>query len=52
MEIAAPHPVEVIGFDSVPQAGDDFTVVTDEKEPRAGRSTNAETGSWSWPKSG
>ena len=35
MEIAGPStPVEVIGFDSVPQAGDDFTVVTDEKRAK------------------
>jgi translation initiation factor IF-2 len=35
MEIAGPStPVEVIGFDSVPQAGDDFTVVTDEKKAK------------------
>ena len=35
MEIAGPStPVEVIGFESVPQAGDDFTVVTDEKKAK------------------
>jgi len=35
METAGPStPVEVIGFDSVPQAGDDFAVVTDEKRAK------------------